>query len=135
MLQLQPYTLTSTSNGNFTQHETLAEIAGPEAIVNFASIKNLKDLDKKVSIRIQKGNENFFINCSGPLSDLVRAGKVGIEHILGFHVVQSINEDGEERIFITAPTAPLAGHKVSETKIKQYTPESIYSPEGFIALG
>ena len=135
MLQLQAYTSTTTSTGQFIQHETVAEIAGPEAIVSFASIKNLKDLDKKVSIRIQKGNENFFLNCSGPLSDLVRAGKVDIEHILGFHVIQSINEDGEERIFINAPSAPLAGRKVGDTKIKEYTPESLFSPEGFIALG
>ena len=133
MLQLKAYT--GSSNSNFQEHETVAEIAGADAIVSFASLRNLKDLTKNVSIRIQRGVDNYFLSCSAPLSDLVRAGKVGIDHILGFKVATNVNEDGEERTFINVPTTAPAGQRVGDVKIKTYTPESIFSPEGIIALG
>jgi hypothetical protein len=95
----------------------------------------LKDLTKKVSIRIQKGVDNYFINCSGPLSDLVRAGKVDLGHIIGFKLVASVNEDGEERVFIHAPTAAPTAVAVKSIQMKTFTPESVFSPEGAIALG
>ena len=133
MLQLQAYT--STSTGSFVEHQTVAEFAGPEGLISFASAKNLKDLDKKVSVRIQKGADNYFINCSGPLSDLVRAGKVDLAHIIGFKLVASVNEDGEERVFIHAPTAAPTAIAVKDIKLKTFTPQSIFSPEGMIALG
>jgi len=132
MLELQAYT--STSVAQFVEHETVAEWAGPDAIVDFASMRNLKDLDKKVSIRITKGKDNFYVNCSGPLSDEVRAGKVGIAHILGFKIAQGPNEDGELRTFINLPTARLGGMVVKDTIIKTYTPAS-FSLEGTIQLG
>jgi hypothetical protein len=133
MLQLQAYT--STSTGSFVEHQTVAEFAGPEGLISFASAKNLKDLTKKVSIRIQKGVDNYFINCSGPLSDLVRAGKVDLGHIIGFKLVASVNEDGEERVFIHAPTAAPTAVAVKSIQMKTFTPESVFSPEGAIALG
>ena len=133
MLQLKAYT--GSSNSNFQEHETVAEIAGADAIISFASTRNLKDLAKNVSVRIQKGVDNYFVSCSAPLSDLVRAGKVGIEHIIGFKIATTINEDGEERTFIHAPTAAPAGQRVGDIKMKVFTPESVFSPEGTIVLG
>jgi hypothetical protein len=132
MLQLQAYT---SATSNFTEHETIAAWSGPDAIISFASARNLKDLTKNVSVRIQKGSDNFFISCSAPLSDLVRAGKVDIGHIVGFKIATTINEDGEERTFIHAPTAAPAGQRVGDIKMKVFTPESVFSPEGTIVLG
>ena len=133
MLQLQAYT--STSASTFKEHETVAEWAGPDALIDFASVRNLKDLTKNVSIRIQKGTDNYFINCSAPLSNLVRAGKCDLGHIIGFKIATSLNEDGETRTYIHAPTASTKAQRVGDVKVKTYTPQSIFSFEDTIALG
>jgi hypothetical protein len=132
-ITLNPYVAQSSSN--FTVGQTIREFLGTNGEIGWASEANFNNPAKKVTVKLVKDGNTYFVATSKPLSDLCRSKEVTLGHILDFHLTQAVSEEtGETIVFIGLPaSATTATYKASELKAKAFSRKSTFIPEELIA--